>query len=243
VIPATPEQQRRLLALQEIDTTIRKLEHRRANLPEQRALDDNADTLQRISAEYASSRERLARLTTQQRRHETEIAAVEARRRSEEGRMYSGLIRSEKELEALRHELASLRGRKGDLEDALLEVMQSVEDLESMVATLAERHGELGGMVAQLAHARDVAAADIDAELGDLRAERSVVAADLPPALLAAYDDLRARKDGVGAAALQGRACMGCRLELPAVELEDLRATAVSGAATCPQCGRIVVPT
>jgi uncharacterized protein len=242
VIPATPEQQRRLLALQEVDTARRKLEHRRAHLPEQKALDDNADILQRIAAEYASSRERLVRLETQQRRHEGEIAAVEARRRSEEGRMYSGLIRSEKELEALRHELGSLRGRKSDLEDALLEVMQSIEDLESMVATLGERHGELTGMVATLATARDAAAADIDAELLDRRRERASVAAELPPALLAAYDDLRARKDGVGAAALRGRACMGCRLELPTVELEDLRAAAESGVATCPQCGRIVVP-
>ena len=33
--------------------------------------------------------------------------------------MYSGLIRSEKELEALRHEIGSLKGRKADLEDSL----------------------------------------------------------------------------------------------------------------------------
>jgi hypothetical protein len=242
VTPATPEQQRRLLALQAVDSAIRQLEHRRADLPEQRALDDNADTLQRIAAEHAASREQLSRLSAQQRRHEGEVAQVEARRKSEEGRMYSGLIRSERELEALRHELASLRARKSSLEDALLEIMEEVEDRESMVATLAERHRQLSGMVAQLATARDLAAADIDAELLDRRRERKTIAAGLPVAVVAAYDDLRGRKDGVGAGELRGRACSSCHLELPAVELEELRATAASALAKCPQCGRIIVP-
>ncbi len=243
MIAATPEQQRSLLVLQEIDTAIRQLERRRANLPEQKALDDNADTLQRIAAQYASTREQLTRLAVQQRRYERDIAAVDARRRSEEGRMYSGLIRSEKELEALRQELGSLRGRKNDLEDSLLEVMEQVEDVESMVATLKERHSQLGGMVAQLANARDVAASGIDAEIVERRRARTSVAADVPTALLTAYDELRARKDGVGAAELRGRTCMGCRIELPVVEVEELRNASDSRLARCPQCGRILVPT
>ena len=39
---ATPEEQQRLLALQNVDTAIQQLEHRRAHLPEQQALDEMA---------------------------------------------------------------------------------------------------------------------------------------------------------------------------------------------------------
>ena len=242
MIAATPEEQRLLLALQSVDTTIDQLQFRRANLPEQKALDENADTLAKVSTEYASAKDRLARLGEQQRKHEAEIATIDSRRKSEEGRMYSGLIHSERELEALRHEIGSLKGRKADLEESLLEIMEQVEDLESLVATLKERHVELTSAVDSMTTARDEAATSIDAELVERRAERQSSVDGIPAEVLSFYEELRARKEGVGVAELKGRTCMGCRLELTQIELEDLRADAQHGLARCEQCGRILVP-
>lgn len=242
MIAATPEEQRLLLALQSVDTTIGQLQFRRANLPEQKALDENAETLARVSTEYASAKDRLARLSEQQRKHEAEIATIDSRRKSEEGRMYSGLIHSERELEALRHEIGSLKGRKSDLEESLLEIMEQVEDLESMVSTLKERHVELTSAVDDMTTARDEAATHIDAELLERRAERQSSVDGIPADVLSFYEELRARKDGTGVAELQGRTCAGCRLELTQIELEDLRADAQHGLARCEQCGRILVP-
>ena len=241
MIAATPQEQRLLLGLQSVDTAIAQLEYRRANLDEQRALDENAETLAKVSTEYAGAKERLARLSEQQRKHEAEIATIDARRKSEEGRMYSGLIRSEKELEALRHEIGSLKGRKADLEEALLEIMEQVEDLESLVDTLKQRHLELTGSVEAMTAARDAAATDIDAELVTRRAERDSATAGIPAEVLEYYTELAARKGGVAVAELQGRTCAGCRLELTQIELEDMRSDAEHSLAKCEQCGRILV--
>ena len=242
MIEATTEQQQRLLALQSVDTAIQQLEHRRANLPEQKALDENADTLAKVSAEYAGAKDKLERLSAQQRNHESEIATVDARRKSEEGRMYSGLIRSEKELEALRQEISSLKTRKNDLEESLLEIMEQMEDLESLVETLKQRHIELTSSVDELTQARDTAATDIDAELRERRDERQRATEGIPEDVLTYYEQLRDRKDGVAVAELQGRTCAGCRLELTQIELEDVRAAASHRLAKCEQCGRILVP-
>jgi predicted nucleic acid-binding Zn-ribbon protein len=243
VIAATPEEQRRLYDLQQVDTAIRQLEHRRANLPEQKALDENSATLERVAGEYRTSKEQLDRLVRQQRAHEEEIAGIDTRRKTEEARMYSGRISSERELEALRSELSSLRGRKNDLEDTLLEIMEQREELESLVGSLKERHGELNGNVAALLRARDVAATGIDGELAERLQERAGVAAAVPPPVVGFYDELRARKDGVGVAELRGSTCMGCRLQLTDMELEDVRAAVEKGLARCEQCGRILVVT
>src|SRR5690606_2221190 len=126
--------------------------------------------------EYATARDTMDRLAAQQKRYEDEIASLDARRKSEEGRMYSGTIVSPKELEALRLEIAQLRARKSDLEDALLEVMEQREDLESLVSSLAERQRELTEQQRELTAARDAAAADIDAELARHEAERKAIA-------------------------------------------------------------------
>jgi uncharacterized protein len=242
VIAASPAEQRRLLELQDVDTAIRQLQHRRTHLPEQQALDENDDTLGRVATEYATNRERLENLQRQQKRHEDEVSAIDSRRKSEEGRMYSGLITSERELEAVRNEISSLKGRKNDLEDTLLEIMEQREELESLVSSLEERHRELKARVGELTEARDHAATDIDAELRERETERDRLAADLPQPVVEYYEELRTRKDGVGVAELQGRTCMGCRLELTAIELEEVRERAKTGLGRCEQCGRILVP-
>lgn len=241
MIPASPEEQRRLYDLQQVDSTIRLLLVKRANLPEQQALDENAETLRLVTKEFADARERLDQLQRQQTRLEQEIATIDSRRKSEEGRMYSGLIHSEKELEALRNELHSLKGKKRDHEDELLEVMEELEGLESLTATLQERHKELTAQVEELTAARDHSAQDIDAEVGQRQTEREAVAAAIESELRAHYDDLRERKQGVAVAELQGKSCSGCRLELTAIELEELRDEVTKGLAKCPQCGRILV--
>jgi uncharacterized protein len=242
VISANPSQQRRLVDLQEIDTAIRQLEHRRANLPEQKALDENADTLTRVSQEYGSARDTVDRLASQQKRHEDEVAMLDARRKSEEGRMYSGTIVSPKELDALRSEISSVKSRKNDIEDALLDVMEQREDIESLVASLAERERELSAQVEVLTSARDAAAREIDAELDERRAERAKVAAEIPDEVVGYYDELRARKDGTAVAELRDKACTACRLQLTVIDIEELKADAATRIARCPHCGRILVP-
>ena len=241
MIPATRDQQRQLVELQAVDTRVRQLEHRRAHLPEQQALDDNTKLLQTIAADYASTKEQLEVAERRQRRLEEEITTVESRRKSEEGRMYSGQITSEKEVEALRNEISTLKGRKSDLEDELLDVMERVEELGGMVASLRGRHEELTAKTEELTKARDEAARDIDAELDEQGGDRRRIADGLAEDLLAVYDDVRERKGGVAVAELDRRTCSGCRIELTAIELEEVRSQAAEGIAKCAQCDRLLV--
>lgn len=240
---ATPQQQRDLLALGDIDEEIRLLEHRRANLPEQQALDETTATLEKVSAELLEATQRQQRLEAQSARHEREIATVESSRKTEEARMYSGTIQSEKMLEALKAEISALRRRKSDLEDSLLEIMEQLEDTAGIVETLTARREELQATANEQAAARDAAATDIDASLADARARREQAASAIPEELLAYYEQLRAKQRAGGAVArLERRACTGCRLELTAIELEEIKETAVDQLALCPQCSRIIVP-
>lgn len=243
MITATPEQQRQLLDLQAVDTNLRQLQHRRSHLPEQVALDEHNATLDAVASEYSRSRDEMSKLQLRQRRLENDIATLDARRKSEEGRMYSGMIHSEKELEALRHELGSLKSRKSDLEDELLEVMERLEELEGMAASLKQRHGDLERDRPTLTTTRDEAATDIDAELAETDGRRKELFEALPDAVVAAYTDLLQRKQGLAVAELSGTTCNGCRLQLTASEMEEVRRDAKRYLALCPQCGRGVVPT
>jgi predicted nucleic acid-binding Zn-ribbon protein len=241
MIAATRAEQRRLLDLQQVDTRIRQLRHRRANLPEQKTLDEREELHRAVTGELIAARERLDRLDREQRRRERELETVETRYASETQRKYSGAITSAKEVLALDAELGSMEQRRSDLEDTLLEIMEQREETESLIATLTEREQGLAAEVTSATAARDEAAAGIQAELGTAVAERETVAKELSGDVLTYYDEVRARKGGLAVAALQGRTCAGCRLELTTTEMEEVRNLAERGLARCEQCGRILV--
>ena len=155
--------------------------------------------------------------------------------------MYSGVIASEREAEALRTELSALKTRKRELEDQLLEVMERHEELTDTIKTLEARRDELRSEIAPLEQARDAAAGDIDAELAELSVTRDALAAGLPDAIVTRYDRLRARKDGVAIAELRDGTCQGCHLQLTPGELEEGRELGELGLARCVQCGRLLV--
>lgn len=238
---ATADDQQRLLAVQQIDTAIRRLRHRRANLPEQQVLDEQATLLDKVTAEHLAARDELVGIARRMKRLEHDVGAVDSRRRSEEARMYSGVIATEREVEALRKELSSLKTRKRDLEDELLEMMERNEELTGTVATLETRQRELRAAVAPLEQQRDGAAADIDTELDEQVRRRDELADQLPDAVVAAYDRLRARKDGLAVVELRRGVCQGCHIELTAGELAEGREIGELGLARCVQCGRLLV--
>lgn len=238
---ASAEQQRHLVALQRVDDAIRRLEHQRANLPEQKALDDNDATLRQVASDYADAAAELEDAQRLQRTRESDIANLEARRKAEEGRLYSDEISSQKQAEAIRSELSTIKRKKNDYEDELLEAMERIEELDSRTTTLAHRHAELQGKVDELTRDRDHAAGDLDAELSAKRAEREQVLAELDDQLVRLYEHVRAQQGSVAVSVLDGKVCEGCFLELTPSELEEVRQEATHSVPRCPQCDRLLI--
>lgn len=238
---ASAEQQRQLVALQRVDDAIRRLERQRANLPEQKALDDNDEALRQTASEYADAAAELEDAQRLQRTRESDIANLEARRKAEEARLYSDEISSERQAEAIRSELSTIKRKKSDYEDELLEAMERIEELESRTSRLQRRHAELQGQVAQLTADRDHAAGDLDAELARQRTERERVVGELDDKLVVLYEQVREQQGGVAVSVLDGKVCEGCFLELAASELEEVQQEARSGVPRCPQCDRLLV--
>jgi predicted nucleic acid-binding Zn-ribbon protein len=153
--------------------------------------------------------------------------------------MYDGSIANAKELEALQHEIASLKDRRSRSEDALLEHMQRAEDLdgrtggadEDVVAARARVEALGGDAIREL----DAIAAELEAK----RSARQALATGFDEDLLELYEDQRRQKHGVGAAAIVDGVCQACHEQLSAVELDRLKRA--DGVKRCEYCRRIVV--
>ena len=234
-------EQRALLQLQAHDSAIDRLEHRRGSLPEDARLAQLADALSAVDQLTAEREGNLATVQREQSRLEHEIDTITAKARDEEARAVSGRVTSPKELTAIQEEVAGLKRRQSTLEDELLELMEQRETLEGELAELATRRDGFTTEQAEDTKARDAALAEIDRELDSERTARQAVAPKVGEQLRALYDQVRARQGGIGAAALVGNTCQGCRVSISPVELATIRKLPPEEVKRCENCRRILV--
>jgi len=231
----------RLLQVQEHDTTIDQLRHRRATLPEREELARLEERLARTRAELEAVRGRRAEIAGRQAGAEAELAALEARLAELDKRMYSGTITASRDLQAMADEIEHLKRRRSSFEDAVLEAMDELEPVDAEVARL---EGEEAGAEAAAEEVREaITAAEkvIAGEEDDEQRARAGLVGTLPAALTEQYEAIRSKLGGVGAARLVGGSCTGCHLTLPAVEVDRLKRVAPDEVVLCDQCGRILV--
>ncbi len=235
------DQQRTLLELQAHDSAIDRLNYRRESLPEHARLAELATSLAAIDQLAAERQGELATVSREQARLEDEVEMVRRKARAEEARAISGRVTSPKELTAIQEEVAALQRRQAALEDDLLERMERRETLEAELAELTRRREGLRGEQAEVTKVRDAALAEIERELQVQRAARAALEPKIGAQLRTLYEQLRARHGGVGAAALVGNTCQGCRVSLSALELKGMRALPPERIKRCENCRRILV--
>ena len=233
--------QQQLLVLQGHDASMDRLAQRRRTLPE-------LAEMERMDARLAELRDEIVRVETdvsdlarQQRKMEDDVEVVRNRMTRDQQRMDTGQVGSPKELENLQHELGSLARRQGELEDALLEHMESVEEAERRLAGLTGERDTLLPERAAVEARRDAAFAEIDAAASAERAARDALAPTLPEDLVALYEKIRASSGGVGAAALHGGRCEGCHLSFSSVDLARIAKSDPDEVVRCEECRRILV--
>jgi uncharacterized protein len=234
-------EQRALLQLQAHDSAIDRLDHRRGSLPEDARLAELADALAAVDQLTAERDGTMATVQRDQSRLEHEVDTVTTKARNEDARAVSGKVTSPKELTAIQEEVAGLKRRQATLEDDLLELMEQRETLEAELTELATRRDAFTADQAEVTKARDAALAEIDRELDGERTARDQVVPEVGEQLRALYDQIRSRQGGIGAAALVGNTCQGCRVSISPVELAAIRKLPPEEVKRCENCRRILV--
>ena len=232
-----------LLVVQEHDTAADSLRHRRATLPEREVLIKAEAEITELAPILADARGRRDLVARDVSRLEDEASSTAAKAKEVEKTMYSGSISSPRELQAMQADVEQLERHRSSLEDRELELMERQETLD---AEVAELEGRDAAARASSQRARDDLAAKegaIDAELEAELAARTAAAEPLPADLITLYERCRAQAKGIGAARLLGNTCQGCRLTIPASEVDRIRRHANGDTVIhCDNCGAILVP-
>jgi predicted nucleic acid-binding Zn-ribbon protein len=224
-----------LVALQNLDATIRKLDKDLEAIPQRRAeieaeFDQRAFEIRALENRRDEAKHNRARL-------ENEV--VEQRGRAERAERNLMSSKKQDEYTAAIREADAARKQISTLETQILETMESLDQTEG---ALKERADE----IASLNSDREARLKLVDDEMRShseqltaSRAEREKVSAALPKAMSSLYSRISARiRDGVAVAEARNRSCTACFMSLrPQVMAEIRRGEEVI---TCDNCGRIL---
>jgi uncharacterized protein len=234
-----PDEQHRLLALQDLDTLADQIAVRRRSLPERNVADAIGSRLAEVRAAVAARDATRRAQLDEQERLEAELASADARDADLAAKLKTIFV--PREAEAVMAEQRTLGGRRGELEDQILERMGAVADLDDQDAIDDKRSDELTAELAAAHDALSVAEQAVDAERADVAARRAAILPTLPDGLVARYEQLRRSLGGVAVARLNGGRCLGCHLTLSTSELDRIRHEPADALVECEHCGRLLV--
>ena len=228
------EEIKRLMDLQILDRKLKELEQSlstiavKVNQLREQTSKQEAD-MERLSTEEheaAAARKKLER----------ELAEGEARLRNK--RMRQNLVRNDKELQALSHEVDSLKENNQRVESELLVMMEAAGPRLTKIKELSEA---LGSGRSELSAAEKEIASQVEeikSELSKQRREREKIAKEIDPVLVARYDIIFARRQGTAVAVAKSGTCQGCMRRLPPQLYNEIQKHLQIH--FCPACQRIL---
>ena len=222
-----------LFQLQEVELEI---EAREASVKKMNAELGEDQVVKDVRSRLDEEKKHLDVLSSQQRSIEWEIEDVSGKLKTVERDLYSGRIHVPKELTSMQQEAAALKVRQTQLEDTDLDIMEQVEGARRVVSDLS---GELKRVESEWTQHQEALAKQIASEkalLAQLAGRQKELSAGTESSELSLYRNLRNQK-GTAVARIEQGICRGCRISLPAHELQLARSGSL---VQCSSCGRIL---
>jgi predicted nucleic acid-binding Zn-ribbon protein len=224
-----------LVALQKLDSSIRKLQAELEAIPQRRAeiekeFDQRAFEIRALENTRDEARHSRARLDTEVLEQRTRVERAERNLMSSKKQdEYTAAIR---EADAARKQISGF-------ETQILEQMEALEKAEASLTERAEEVSSLNSDREAKLQAFDVETQQQADKLAQNRAERERLIGALPKAMGALYMRISARiRDGVAVAEARNGACMACFMALRPQAMAQVRRG--EEVVTCDNCNRIL---
>jgi uncharacterized protein len=224
----------RLMALQSIDKDLQELAESLA------AVTQGVD---RLRVETEAARGELERLTQEDKqleiaRRELEGELAEGESRIRDKRMRQNLIRNDKELQALAHEVETQKETNQRQEAELLAQMEVAEArttrIKELTAQVRQKSAELVAAEKEIAGKAE----ELKEAMRQRRIGREALAEQIDATLRQRYEMIFSRRGGLAVALARSGTCQGCRMRLPPQLYNEIQRFEQIHA--CPNCQRIL---
>ncbi len=228
---------RLLVELQEYDTKITEIEHRKEKLPKE--IEAISKRIEKVKKQLETASENLNALKKERRQVETDIDDMATRIKKSNEKLST--IKTNKEYRAALKEIDELGEEKARLEDRLLEIMEAIEAAERKQNVIKQKIKEEEKAFEQ--EKKEILKEEkaLEMEINKLKEQRERLCQEINSmdgSLLERYNFLRLRKGGIAVSPVIKGVCQTCHLGIPPQKFNEL----IKGEKlmTCPHCMRII---
>jgi predicted nucleic acid-binding Zn-ribbon protein len=224
----------RLIALQRLDSTAADAERRLADEPQrEKALDARLEAAREA---VATAKERLTANQNARRAVEKDVAMHQGR--LSKFRDQAMAVKTNQEYQAIQHEIAFAQTEIKALEDRVLEQMMEADELTATVKRTEAALAAEQKINAQDKRTLAAEQTELKAVLDRVRTERSAIVAAMSPQVLATFERVSQRRNGVAMAEARDGVCTICHVRLrPQVYNTVLKNEQIL---QCDHCNRIL---
>lgn len=224
-----------LMKLQDIDSKLAELEVSKVYYP--KLLEQLRDEVFDLEQSLSTTNERIIDLKKTIKMNEIELTDTREKLTASQQRLLT--VQSNKEYDAVQHEIMAAEERAAQLEEDMIRLMEELETSE-------KESEELTNKLASARENNDVQIKEIEKKFDTIeqrsekiKAEHDDLAASVDRRTLAAYKRIREGMQGHAIVNVVSRACGGCFQSLPPRQCQEIkRMTAIN---FCEACGRILV--
>jgi predicted nucleic acid-binding Zn-ribbon protein len=227
---------KRLVELQAVDSEVTRLRARLNAFPQQLAEIDKR--LAEGKQHLAASKESLTASLKDRKKYEMDVDAW--KEKAKKYREQSFTVKTNEAYKALQHEMAHAEGEVAQAEDRLLARMVDGETFDRDVKSAEQALKELERAAGADRQKLQVEQAVLQKQLEAKQAERGQLLPNIPEELLATYDRVAVRHQGIGVAAVLNQACSLCGLRVVPHVFQLLRRDNYNEIFQCETCSRIL---
>ena len=223
-----------LIRFQELNLKIVKLEGRTQRIPEE--IEAYNQTLEE-SRQALVEKERLIE-EDQARQRELELEVASLRDKLSKYKTQLMEVKTNKEYQAMLHEIEG--GERGieAKEDQILEGMMAIEEREKVVQEAQTEYGKKENEILSKQSKLEGFAAQAENEIVDLQKERGQLEGEMPEELTQQYQRIASVRNGVALAEAKDQSCQGCHVKLRPQLFTEIRTN--QRIITCENCNRFL---
>ena len=223
-----------LIRLQECDSMLAGLSAKKNSLPEK--LQKIDEEFQRFKENISQSAMRYEKLKTEREENELKVKKIsEAMARSKEKLLD---VKTNKEYQAMLKEIETAETSLGELESQIIILMEEMDELSAQVKQDQETLKQAEKNYLDDEKIIEEKLSSVDAESDEWNRKRLALQKNIPEDLLALYEKIRKRNQGVGVIPVWKAVCSGCHMNIPPQLYNELQRS--SDLLSCPSCHRIM---
>ncbi|MDI6781687.1 MAG: C4-type zinc ribbon domain-containing protein [bacterium] len=223
-----------LVEIQQMDKDIKEIET--ANVSLNKQLEKEKEEIAKKKIILQEMVEKKDTIQKDLRHNERMLQQIEQNLEGFEKKIYQ--VKSQKELEAVDHEIAKSRKERSSTEDVILICMTSIEEISG---SLSKQEKELKKETDDFNCRSQKIEADIDINTQRLlkaNTKKQEIITTIEPTLLANYERLREGRNNIAIVHVEGGICQGCFITLPPQQVNEIRIG--NSIIRCASCSRML---